>query len=134
MMKQLVLVIALVLMTTSCVYKLDIQQGNLIVQKDINKLRADLSKNQVIFVMGNPVVDDSFSDDKWVYINTYSNRNKDTKSSKRLELYFKEDKLIWAQGDYEIPEGLEKEGIEVVEDKIVKFKELFWDPNTELSL
>ena len=31
-------------------------------------------------------------------------------------------------------EDLEKEGIEVKEDKIINFKELFWDPNTELEL
>jgi methylated-DNA-protein-cysteine methyltransferase-like protein len=31
-------------------------------------------------------------------------------------------------------ELLEKEGIKVKEDKIMNFKELFWDPNTELSL
>ena len=30
--------------------------------------------------------------------------------------------------------ALEKEGIEVIEDKIVRFKEIFWDPNVELSL
>ena len=109
MIKQFILALTLILITTSCVYKLDIQQGNLIVQKDINKLRAELSKNQVVFVMGSPVADDSFSDDKWVYINTYSNRNKDTKTSKRLELYFKDDKLVWAKGDYEIPSDLKKE-------------------------
>ena len=110
MIKQFILVLALILMTTSCVYKLDIQQGNLIVQKDIDKLRAELTKNQVIFVMGNPVADDSFSDDKWIYINTYSNRNKDTKTSKRLELHFDGDKLVWAEGDYEIPAELQKDG------------------------
>lgn len=112
MIRRLILVLGVVLMATSCVYKLDIQQGNLIVQKDIDKLRADLTKNQVIFVMGNPVVDDSFSDDQWVYINTYSNRNKNTKSTKRLELYFNEDKLVWAQGDYEIPVDLQKDNKE----------------------
>ncbi|MEN8786583.1 MAG: MGMT family protein [Flavobacteriales bacterium] len=31
-------------------------------------------------------------------------------------------------------EALKKEGVEVVEDKIVNFKEVFWDPNLELSL
>ncbi len=31
-------------------------------------------------------------------------------------------------------EDLEKEGIEVKEDKIINFKELFWDPNLELEL
>ncbi|MGB0495398.1 MAG: outer membrane protein assembly factor BamE [Kangiellaceae bacterium] len=109
MIKQFLLVVTLLFVTTACVYKLDIQQGNLIAQKDIDKLRPDLSKNQVVFVMGNPVVNDSFSDDKWIFINTYSNRNKNTESTKRLELFFEGDKLVSAQGDYDIPEGLKKE-------------------------
>lgn len=35
---------------------------------------------------------------------------------------------------FAMQEGLESEGIEVVEDKIVNFDKVFWDPNTELSL
>ncbi len=31
-------------------------------------------------------------------------------------------------------QALENEGIKVIEDKIVNFKEVFWDPNVELSL
>ncbi len=108
MIKQFLLALAILLMTTSCVYKLAIQQGNLIEQKDINKLRLDLSKNQVVFVMGNPVVDDAFSDDKWIYINTFLDRNKGIDSSKRLELFFEDEKLVSAQGDFEIPEDLKK--------------------------
>lgn len=108
MIKQFLLVLAILFMTTSCVYNLAIQQGNLIEQKDVDRLRFELSKKQVVFVMGNPVVDDSFSDDKWVYINTFVDRNKGIDSSKRLELFFEDDKLVSAQGDFEIPDDLQR--------------------------
>ncbi len=98
--------IILTLLLSSCVYTLNIQQGNILDQKDIDKLRAGLTKNQVIFVLGNPVVDDSFSDQRWIYLYTYSDRRNDTETTKRLELNFVEDKLVKATGDFEMPEGL----------------------------
>jgi len=100
--------IILVLFLSSCVYTLDIQQGNIIDQDDIDKLRPELTKNQVVFVLGNPVVNDSFSDDKWIYLYHYSNQNNDVKKASKLVLYFNEDKLVSAEGDYEIPENLQK--------------------------
>ncbi|MCF6193802.1 MAG: outer membrane protein assembly factor BamE [Kangiellaceae bacterium] len=104
MIRQITVIFTLLL--TSCVYTLNIQQGNILDQKDINKLRAGLTKNQVIFVLGNPVVDDSFSDDHWIYLYTFSNRMTDIETTKRLELSFSDDKLIEAEGDFEIPVGL----------------------------
>lgn len=105
-MLKLVLLIS-TLFLTSCAYTLDVQQGNIIDQKDIDKLRPELSKDQVIFVLGNPVVDDSFADDKWIYLYSYKNRNRDVDTQKKLTLTFVEDKLISAAGDYEIPETLQ---------------------------
>jgi outer membrane protein assembly factor BamE len=91
---------------TSCVYVLEIQQGNLINQKEINQLRPQLTKEQVVFVLGNPVIDDSFSDDKWIYMNTYKNRD-GVKTTQKLELYFKKGLLVQAKGDYTIPKLLQ---------------------------
>ena len=101
------LCLVLVLLSSSCVYTLDIQQGNILDQKEIDRLRLGLSKNQVVFVLGSPVADDSFSDERWVYLYTYSNENKGLSSSKRLDLFFEGDKLVGASGDYTIPEELQ---------------------------
>lgn len=105
MIKQLLL--ASTLLLTSCVYTLDIQQGNILEQKEVDKLRLDLTKNQVIYVLGNPVIKDSFSDDAWVYLYTFKNRNDQLEKSKKLTLYFKDDKLKSVSGDFEIPKELE---------------------------
>lgn len=97
----------LVLMTSSCVYTLDIQQGNILDQKEIDKLRPGLSKNQVVFVLGSAVADDSFSDDRWFYVYTFTNEKQGVKRTKRLLLNFDGDILVSASGDYTIPESLE---------------------------
>ncbi len=98
-----------ILFTSSCVYTLDIQQGNILDQKEVDRLRAGLSKNQVIFVLGSPVADDSFSDNHWVYLYTFTNDNRGVNRSKKLELFFQDDKLVSAKGDYTIPDELKTE-------------------------
>jgi len=98
--------ILFVLLLSACVYRLDIQQGNILAQKDIDKLRAGLSKSQVVFVLGTSVVDDGFADDKWVYLYNYKNSKLNTTTSKKLTLHFDGDNLISASGDYEIPDSL----------------------------
>lgn len=106
MIKKLSLVLVLIL--SACVYRLDIQQGNILAQKDVDKLRPDLTKNQVMFVLGSPVLDDGFADDTWVYLYSYRNSKADITTTKKLELHFRDDKLIHAEGDYTIPESLQK--------------------------
>jgi outer membrane protein assembly factor BamE len=105
MIKKLSLILVLAL--SACVYRLDIQQGNILAQKDIDKLRPELTKNQVLFVLGTPVVDDGFADDTWVYLYSYRDSNKDVVTVKKLELNFNDDKLVSASGDYPVPESLQ---------------------------
>lgn len=105
MIKQLSII--LVLFLSACVYRLDIQQGNILDQDDIDKLRPGLTKNQVTFVLGSPVVNDGFSDDTWVYLYSYRSPRLDELTKKKLVLNFKDDKLISASSeDYKIPDAL----------------------------
>ncbi len=50
------------------VYKIDVQQGNAIEAKDVNKIELGMNKEQVLFVLGSPLVTDSFHPDRWDYI------------------------------------------------------------------
>ena len=111
MLKNLSLI--LVLLLSACVYRLDIQQGNILDQEDINDLRPDLSKNQVLFVLGTPVIDDGFSDATWTYLYSYRRSSIGETVKKRLVLTFKADKLVSAHGDYEIPESLQANTVTV---------------------
>ncbi|TQV73672.1 outer membrane protein assembly factor BamE [Aliikangiella marina] len=106
MLKHLSLIFVFLL--SACVYRLDIQQGNILDQKDINDLRPNLSKNQVLFVLGTPVIDDGFADSTWTYLYSYRRSSIGETIKKRLVLTFEEDKLVAAEGDYEIPENLRK--------------------------
>ncbi|MCE9639672.1 MAG: outer membrane protein assembly factor BamE, partial [Betaproteobacteria bacterium] len=49
-------------------YKIDIQQGNVVTQEMVDKLKAGQTRSQVRFVLGSPLVADMFHDDRWDYI------------------------------------------------------------------
>lgn len=66
------LVIAIILATLSggsgCVYRLSIAQGNLIEQKDLDQVELGMTRNQVRFLLGTPMIDDPFHKDQWDYV------------------------------------------------------------------
>ena len=50
------------------VHKIDVQQGNVITQDEVNQLEPGMSRRQVQFIMGSPMVSDVFHQDRWDYI------------------------------------------------------------------
>jgi len=51
-----------------CVYRPDIQQGNLLTMEDIRKVEVGMSRSQVRFLLGTPMVSDPFAPDRWDYV------------------------------------------------------------------
>ncbi len=81
------------------VYAIDVEQGNIIDQDMINQLRPDMNKRQVLYVMGSPMLIDTFHQERWDYV--YSNQpGGEDRVEKRISLYFQGDRLIGAQGDF----------------------------------
>ena len=64
------------LVSSGCglIYKQNIQQGNAIEQEDLDELYEGMNKRQVLFVLGTPSVMDSFNQDRWDYVQTFSRR------------------------------------------------------------
>lgn len=80
------------------VYRVDIQQGNVIEQSMIDKLEPGMSKSKVTFIMGTPLLVDPFHSNRWEYI--YSIEPGDGERAQRhIALFFKEDKLTHLEGD-----------------------------------
>ncbi len=50
------------------VYKIDIQQGNVVTQDMIDQLRPGMTRRQVRFIMGNPLISDTFHANRWDYL------------------------------------------------------------------
>ena len=80
------------------VHKIDIQQGNLINQEMVDKLKPGMTRSQVRYVMGTPIIADTFEQDRWDYFYSLKPGGGETEY-KRLTLYFVDDKLSHLSGD-----------------------------------
>ena len=81
------------------VYKLSVQQGNVITQEMVDRLKPGMTRNQVEFVMGKPVLADPFEQDQWVYVYTLEVPDYFIQNFKMV-LTFKDDTLATITGDY----------------------------------
>lgn len=74
------------------VHKIDVQQGNVITQDEVNQLKPGMSRRQVQFIMGSPMVADVFHQDRWDYIYRFQPGYGET-SSEHVTVYFNDDSL-----------------------------------------
>jgi outer membrane protein assembly factor BamE len=84
-------------------YKMDIQQGNAVTPKMMMQLRPGMSKSQVRFIMGTPLLVDSFHADRWDYFYQMRKEGKIIEQ-RRVILEFEGDELKRVRGDV-IPAG-----------------------------
>ncbi len=82
------------------VYKIEIQQGNVLKQDSVNLLRTGMTRRQVQFIMGNPLVADPFHADRWDYYYEYKPGTKGEKEARtdHLAVFFEEDSLVRMDG------------------------------------
>lgn len=94
---------------TSLVYRPTIQQGNIVTQEQINELQPGMSKRQVRFVLGTPMLTDVFHADRWDYSYTFGVGSQPTEF-RRVTVYFEQDRLVRVTGDLRPqPEGEREE-------------------------
>ena len=56
------------LLASGCVYQAALSQGNLLKQEDIDQVEVGMTRNQVRFLLGTPMIDDPFHEDRWDYV------------------------------------------------------------------
>ncbi len=93
-------------------YKIDIQQGNVITQEMVDQLRPGMMRDQIRFIMGEPLLPDSFDSDRWDYVYSFQ-AGGDQRAQQILSLFFKDDKLSHFQGNFR-PNGGENMVIDQV--------------------
>ena len=101
-------VLAVALLLGACsltTYKMDIQQGNVVTQEMVSKLRPGMTRSQVKFVMGTPLLSDPFHTERWDYFYEFIKAGK-PKDRRRLTLIFEKDQLLKVLGDVDTAPGL----------------------------
>lgn len=80
------------------VHKVIVQQGNVITQAMIDKLKPGMTRTQVAYIMGEPVVRNTFNDARWDYVYTLENPGRYELNSS-VTMYFANNKLTHFSGD-----------------------------------
>ncbi|HPX88338.1 MAG TPA: outer membrane protein assembly factor BamE [Methylophilaceae bacterium] len=79
-------------------FKLDVQQGNVVTSKMLLQLRPGMTKSQVRFIMGTPLIQDSFHGNRWDYVYQMRESGKITEQ-RRVILDFENELLKSVRGD-----------------------------------
>ncbi|AKJ41567.1 outer membrane protein assembly factor BamE [Pragia fontium] len=67
-------VVAIGILLTGCstfqkvVYRPDINQGNFLTPAEVSKLQKGMTKQQVVYILGTPLMQDPFGSDTWYYV------------------------------------------------------------------
>lgn len=109
--RALVLSLILPLFLTGCgnftlfpgVHKIVIQQGNIVDEEMVGKLKPGMSKAQVRFVLGTPLITDTFNDNRWDYYYLATDQ-RELNITERFSVYFVNDVLDSYEGTIEPPD------------------------------
>lgn len=79
-------------------YKVEVQQGNYVTQDMVSKLKPGMTKDQVRYVLGTPLIEDPFHASRWDYVYLVDRGGK-LLEERRLTVLFEGDKLVRLEGD-----------------------------------
>jgi len=102
--KLIFFLVACSLFISGCIrpYQPDIQQGNILNNSDLGEIRYGMSKQEVLFILGTPMVIDPFNESRWDYYYSKINQSKRETSTRLITAMFDGDKLVSVQGDVDL--------------------------------
>ena len=81
-------------MAGACVYRIDIQQGNVLEPAAVEQVEIGMTRSQVQFLLGTPMVADAFHEERWDYA-YYLRRGRSRDIDRRwIVVYFEEDRVV----------------------------------------
>lgn len=80
-------------------YRPDVQQGNVVTKEMVDQLREQMTRDQVRFLLGTPLLTSIFHRDRWDYVYYLQRGKGDEKQLRRLVVLFKNDRLASFQSD-----------------------------------
>lgn len=91
-----------------CVYRMAVQQGNYLDARQVNQVQVGMTRAQVRFLLGTPMLPPGFDNDRWDYLYTLQLRTLKRPERQRLTVFFQDDKVARienAGAPTEVPAG-----------------------------
>ncbi len=84
-------------------YRIDVQQGNVLTQEMVSQLRPGLTRDQVRFILGTPLLSDVFHGDRWDYVFRLQDGKTNQVTARNFSVFFGADGLLTrVTGDVEV--------------------------------
>jgi len=98
-------------------YSIDIRQGNHVDDSMLAQLKPGMTREQVRFALGSPLVVDVFHSDRWDYIYRFKSGKSGKVEQRTVSVFFVNDKLDRVEGDIASADGKEvaEPGVRVIE-------------------
>jgi outer membrane protein assembly factor BamE len=81
------------LLASACVYRINIQQGNYLDQAAVEQVKAGMTRSQVRYLLGTPMVADTFNKERWDYIYYLKRGRTRHVDSRRVTVFFDGEKV-----------------------------------------
>ncbi|MET0280738.1 MAG: outer membrane protein assembly factor BamE [Steroidobacteraceae bacterium] len=91
--------VSVLLLAGGCLYRMPVQQGNVLNPEQVNQLESGMTRSQVMFLLGTPMVPNGFNTDRWDYYYHVDAGRRYKPETKRLTVWFKDDKVDHMEGD-----------------------------------
>ena len=87
------LALALLAGSSGCVYRMAIQQGNFLDPAQVSQLENGMTRSQVAFLLGTPMIPTAFDNDRWDYFYYLKDQRLKAADTRRVTVYFKDEKV-----------------------------------------
>ena len=87
-------ILAAALLLGACIFRIDIQQGNLLEESVIDQVAVGMTRSQVQFLLGSPMVDDSFHENRWDYTYYFKQGRSQEVERRWFIVYFEADRVV----------------------------------------
>src|ERR1700683_1388887 len=91
--QRVLLGMVLGVLASGCVYRINIQQGNFLDQAAVDQVKPGMTRSQIRYLLGTPMVADSFNKERWDYIYYLKKGRSRHVDSRRVTVYFDGDKV-----------------------------------------
>ena len=93
----------LALLVTGCVYRMNVQQGNLLDAEQVDQVEVGMTRSQVRFLLGTPMVIDSFNPDRWDYVYRLQRGHQRKVEKRHLVVWFEGDQVARIEEPIPVP-------------------------------
>jgi outer membrane protein assembly factor BamE len=102
----LAIVLGVLAGTSGCVYRANISQGNIVEEEDLDQVEVGMTRNQVRFLLGTPMIADPFHQNRWDYVYYVKIGRRDATAKRWVTILFDDDTVTEIQRNRDLAENL----------------------------